>query len=48
MMIGMVLRIAALSVGLSKPPNGRSGAIQAHLRVLKEVFNRWDAESQSS
>lgn len=45
---GMILRIGALSIGMSKAPGSRTSAIQAHVRALKEAFHRWDDESRSS
>ena len=45
---GMILRIGALSMGMSRPNGSRSSAIQAHVRALKEAFHRWDDESRSS
>lgn len=44
---GMLLRIGAFSIGLSKAPVSRWVAIQAHVRVLKEAFDRWDASPSS-
>lgn len=46
-MLGMVLRIGAITVGLSKVAAPRRDAIRAHLAVLREAFERWD-ESRSS
>lgn len=44
---GMLLRIGAFSIGFSRPPVSRWVAIQAHVRVLKEAFDRWDASPSS-
>jgi N-acetylglucosaminyl-diphospho-decaprenol L-rhamnosyltransferase len=44
---GMLLRIGAFCIGLSKAPVSRWVAIQAHLAVLKEAFDRWDASPSS-
>lgn len=40
-MSGMILRIAALAIGLSRTSGGRKEAIRAHMGVLKEAWREW-------
>ncbi len=44
---GMLLRAAAVAVGLSSIPVSRAEGVRAHLSVLKSAFERWE-ESASS
>jgi GT2 family glycosyltransferase len=45
---GMLLRIAALAFGFSRPPVSRGEAYAAFRHVLAQAFHRWDDRSPSS
>lgn len=45
---GMLLRVAALSLGFSKKEAPRRVAIRAYTRVMRQAFERWSQTSRSS
>ncbi|MGH9456765.1 MAG: glycosyltransferase family 2 protein [Thermoanaerobaculia bacterium] len=45
---GMLLRIAAASVGLHREKGSRRSEIRAYVRVLGDAWRRWDGTSRSS
>jgi GT2 family glycosyltransferase len=47
-MVGMMLRCVAATVGVAHPEEGRGQALRAYGAVLKKAFNRWDESSRSS
>lgn len=45
---GMLLRAAAVGIGISKPRDGRLADCAAYVKVVRSAFNRWAVSSQSS
>jgi GT2 family glycosyltransferase len=46
--VGMMLRCVAATIGVAHPEVGRGQALRAYGAVLKKAFNRWDESSRSS
>jgi hypothetical protein len=46
--LGMLLRAAAVSIGVRHFSEGRFEAVKGYLRVIRAAWSRWDENSQSS
>ncbi len=46
--VGMMLRCVAATIGVAHPEAGRGKALRAYGAVLGKAFNRWDESSRSS